>query len=78
MECNTSTRGYRRTLVWAREIVWDEELDLRSDALYEAATARLERMGLRALIWWFCDWQDEPYWYAVLERIPGSTGTWRD
>lgn len=78
-EYSSKNRPYRRTLVWAREFTW-AATTLHSDRLQELATAHLQRMGHRAMagIWWLMNDTDKPHWYAVLERIPDSTASWRD
>jgi hypothetical protein len=70
-----------RTLIWAREFVWDEDGD---DAVQELAEKALESIGYRPLGWWLFTtpeddyYPNEPYWHSVVERIPGSTRSWRD
>lgn len=76
LDSNTTARGYRRTKIWSRLITWDSEI-AAGELLSVHAEARLEHMGLRPLSWWFFD-DGVPHWYACLERIPGSTATWRD
>jgi len=75
VESNTASRGYRRTEVWSRQIEWPSRI--ADDRVLSHAEARLERMGLHPLAWWFFD-DGTPYWYSCLERIPGSAGTCRD
>ncbi len=79
LESHTSVRGYRRTTIWSRLIEWPTGMDIADDVrVLGYAEDRLKRMGLRPLsTWWFFD-DPVPYWYACLERIPGSTATWRD
>lgn len=79
-EYSSKNRPYSRTQVWARDFTWTAT-ELHSDRLRELAIAHLQRMGHRTVdgAWWLMDdADDEPHWYAVLERIPDSTASWRD
>lgn len=80
VEFASTSRGPSRTLVWSRLIAWDTELHIRA-ALCRAEW-QLLKMGLRPIgdKWWADIYPDTPiaHRYAVLERIPGSDGTWQD
>lgn len=82
-EYSSTNRPFSRNLVWAREFVWD---DCPLEAAEKIAMIRLHKIGYQPLGWWVFDTTKEgdgagagvPYLYTVLERIPGSTASWKD
>ena len=86
VEFRSARRGTSRAVVFERRFDWPAR-DLTDDALRRDAESALAGMGWRPCngSWWYLDaagWapgcERSDHWYALLERIPGSTAGWRD